>query len=166
MDTIKVVGSIRMTLAYLKWGWDLLLHLSFFHHRHHNYSYNDEFNYQQPAHGQVQEYYESNDVVSATAEDLRQSSECAVCLSKVEQGDEIRKLTCCHVFHKVCLDRWSMQSFTRRSPTCPLCRRALSSTPTTSRGSSGRGPEVLLLFDFASFVSSDHDTGRDMWWLR
>ncbi|CAI0456009.1 unnamed protein product [Linum tenue] len=154
MDAIKVVGSIRMTLAYMKWGWELLFHLSFFHHRHRHHSYNYELNHQQPDHDQVQEYYEPNDVVSATAEDLRQSSECAVCLSKVEQGEEIRKLTCCHVFHKVCLDRWSTHSFTRRHPTCPLCRRPLSSTPTTSRGSAG-GPEVVL-FDFASFVSSDH----------
>ncbi|CAL1391846.1 unnamed protein product [Linum trigynum] len=155
MDSGKVVRSIRLVLAYLKWGWELLFHLSFFHHRHHSYSYSY---YPHDSH-------ESNDVVSATAEDLRQSSECAVCLSKVEQGDEIRELPCRHVFHKVCLDRWCQSSFTRRQPTCPLCRRSLTTTPATSQGSSaGAAPEVLL-FNFARFVSSDHDT-RDTWWLR
>ncbi|CAI0456058.1 unnamed protein product [Linum tenue] len=152
MNSGKVVGSIRMVLAYLKWGWDLLFHLSFFHHRHHNYSYSYY----------PHENYESNDVVSATAEDLRQSSECAVCLSKVEQGDEIRELPCRHLFHKVCLDRWCQS---RRQATCPLCRRSLTSTPATSRGSSGGAAPEVLLFDFARFVSSDHDT-RDTWWLR
>ncbi|KAK2994346.1 hypothetical protein RJ640_017858 [Escallonia rubra] len=32
--------------------------------------------------------------------------ECAVCLSKIEEGDEIRDLRCEHIFHRACLDRW------------------------------------------------------------
>ncbi|CAI0560339.1 unnamed protein product, partial [Linum tenue] len=89
------------------------------------------------------------------------SPECAVCLSKVEEGDQVRELACRHVFHRVCLDRWCQSSLTRRRPTCPLCRRSL-----TCRGSSAAAePPEVLLFDFASFVSSDRDT-RDTWWLR
>ncbi|CAI0456063.1 unnamed protein product [Linum tenue] len=151
-----------MVLAFLKWGWDLLFHLSFFHHRYHDYYY-----YHHPAQRRVQEYYDSNDVVVAgAAGSSEESPECAVCLSKVEEGDQVRELSCRHVFHRVCLDRWCQSSFTRRCPTCPLCRRSLTTTPATCRGSSAAAePPEVLLFDFASFVSSDRDT-RDTWWLR
>ncbi|XAR73328.1 hypothetical protein NMG60_11007258 [Bertholletia excelsa] len=44
--------------------------------------------------------------------------ECAVCLSAVEQGEEIRELKCRHTFHKACLDTWLQQDWA----TCPLCR--------------------------------------------
>ncbi|KAK6924136.1 Zinc finger, RING-type [Dillenia turbinata] len=47
------------------------------------------------------------------------SSECSVCLSRFEDGEEIRKLQCKHTFHKDCLDRWLQQDWA----TCPLCRR-------------------------------------------
>uniref|UniRef100_A0A7N0T9J1 RING-type domain-containing protein n=1 Tax=Kalanchoe fedtschenkoi TaxID=63787 RepID=A0A7N0T9J1_KALFE len=46
-------------------------------------------------------------------------SSCSVCLSKFEEGDQIRRLKCKHTFHKDCLDRWLEQEFA----TCPLCRR-------------------------------------------
>ncbi|KAL7230799.1 hypothetical protein ACSBR2_009145 [Camellia fascicularis] len=45
-------------------------------------------------------------------------TECAVCLSMVEEGEEIRNLKCNHMFHKVCLDTWLQQDWA----TCPLCR--------------------------------------------
>ncbi|XP_057972283.1 E3 ubiquitin-protein ligase RHA2B-like [Malania oleifera] len=48
-------------------------------------------------------------------------AECTVCLSSVEEGEEIRKLQCKHTFHKVCLDRWLQQDYA----TCPLCRRTV-----------------------------------------
>ncbi|KAL2498769.1 RING-type domain-containing protein [Abeliophyllum distichum] len=48
-----------------------------------------------------------------------ESLECAVCLSKYEEEDEIRKLKKCnHTFHKDCLDTWLQQDWA----TCPLCR--------------------------------------------
>lgn len=46
------------------------------------------------------------------------SDTCAVCLSAFEDGEEVRKLKCKHIFHKDCLDTWLQQD----SATCPLCR--------------------------------------------
>ncbi|KAF3570298.1 hypothetical protein F2Q69_00063336 [Brassica cretica] len=48
-------------------------------------------------------------------------SGCVVCLSKLREGEEVRKLECRHVFHKRCLEGWlHCLNFT-----CPLCRSAL-----------------------------------------
>ncbi|XP_010261166.1 PREDICTED: E3 ubiquitin-protein ligase RNF167-like [Nelumbo nucifera] len=47
--------------------------------------------------------------------------ECVVCLSKFEEGEEVRELRCKHEFHKDCLDKWLQQ----RQATCPLCRRSV-----------------------------------------
>lgn len=49
---------------------------------------------------------------------------CAVCLSSLEEEDEVRELcNCFHVFHKDCLDKWVHCGQT----TCPLCRSSLVS---------------------------------------
>ncbi|KAF8086920.1 hypothetical protein N665_0609s0050 [Sinapis alba] len=48
-------------------------------------------------------------------------SECVVCLSKLQEGEEARKLECGHVFHKRCLEGWLHQL----NFTCPLCRTSL-----------------------------------------
>lgn len=50
---------------------------------------------------------------------VEQSSECAVCLTELEEGEKVRKLKCKHNFHKDCLDRWLQQQYWA---TCPLCR--------------------------------------------
>ncbi|CAL1392377.1 unnamed protein product [Linum trigynum] len=150
MDTIarRVVGSITLILSYLKWGWDILLHISFFHPHC-------------PSHLLLQDPTAA--ATSAHYSPLRrgggaagEEAECAVCLSKIEGGDEVPELTCQHAFHQVCLDRWTHYSFftRRRHPTCPLCRRSLT----------GR-PEEVVVFDFARFVCSDDDA-RHTWWLR
>ena len=47
-----------------------------------------------------------------------ESVECVVCLSKIDEDDEIRELRCDHLFHKGCLDRCVEYKHT----TCPLCR--------------------------------------------
>ena len=41
--------------------------------------------------------------------------ECAICLDESEL--EWKKLTCEHLFHKDCVDRWLMEN-----DTCPICR--------------------------------------------
>ncbi|KAF5940155.1 hypothetical protein HYC85_021322 [Camellia sinensis] len=79
--------------------------------------------------------------------------ECAVCLSKIEEGDEIIELRCDHLFHWVCLDRWVGYNH----ETCPLCRGSLA----PRRSITELGMEVLS-FKFCSFSSSY----RDSRWLR
>ncbi|KAL6896650.1 hypothetical protein ACP4OV_007222 [Aristida adscensionis] len=54
--------------------------------------------------------------------------ECVVCLSGVEEGEEVRELRCRHVFHRSCLDRWLLA---RPLATCPLCRCRLLTPATT-----------------------------------
>ena len=86
----------------------------------------------------------------------REEVECAVCLCKIGEGEEIRQLRCDHLFHRVCLDRW----LGYRRLTCPLCRGSLFPCATITE-SSGVRVEVLL-FKFSSLISGDRET----WWLR
>ena len=79
--------------------------------------------------------------------------QCAVCLCKIENGDEIRELRCDHLFHRVCLDRW----LGYKNLSCPLCRDSLA----PFRAFAELGVEVLS-FNFFSSSSADRET----WWLR
>ena len=81
--------------------------------------------------------------------------DCAVCLSKIAGGEEIRVLMCDHFFHRNCLDRWVGFNFT--NATCPLCRGSAG----PRRAISDLGAEVIS-FDFCSIPNNDRDT----WWLR
>ncbi|KAF3964960.1 hypothetical protein CMV_010813 [Castanea mollissima] len=47
--------------------------------------------------------------------------ECSVCLNQFEPESEINQLSCGHLFHKVCLDKW----LDYWNITCPLCRTPL-----------------------------------------
>ncbi|KAL6011539.1 Ring finger domain [Asimina triloba] len=49
------------------------------------------------------------------------SEECVVCLSGMRDGEQVRRLACCHVFHRACLDGW----FDHQKTSCPLCRAPL-----------------------------------------
>ena len=85
--------------------------------------------------------------------DSEEHVDCAVCLYKIGEGEEIIVLRCDHVFHKECLDRWVGFN----NATCPLCRQSVG-----PRGDiSELGVEVLF-FEFGSIRSDD----RDAWWLR
>lgn len=97
---------------------------------------------------------ETLSVVPAAA--ASSEEECAVCLCKIIQGEEIRELRCAHPFHKACLDRWTDLNHT----TCPICRSFLA--PPISAAESQLQIQVLR-FRFSSFCS---DTDRDTWWLR
>ena len=44
---------------------------------------------------------------------------CAICLDSIELEDDIRGLTCGHVFHDDCIKRW----LTTRKALCPLCKQ-------------------------------------------
>ncbi|KAK7275123.1 hypothetical protein RIF29_16230 [Crotalaria pallida] len=82
--------------------------------------------------------------------------DCAVCLCKIGEGDEIRVLRCDHLFHKECLDKWVVGF---KNANCPLCREAVG----PRRVITELGAEVLF-FHFCSINTSDDD--RDTWWLR
>ncbi|KAK9065458.1 hypothetical protein SSX86_014857 [Deinandra increscens subsp. villosa] len=50
--------------------------------------------------------------------------DCAVCLSKFEEADQLRLLPlCCHAFHAECVDAWL-----KSNQTCPLCRSTVNPT--------------------------------------
>ncbi|XP_031100781.1 E3 ubiquitin-protein ligase RHA2B-like [Ipomoea triloba] len=81
--------------------------------------------------------------------------ECAVCLCKIEEGEEVGDLRCNHIFHRDCLDRWLATG--RNS--CPLCR-------TQVKSAAGR-----RLFDdrYREVIEFDFFSGRRdgcTWWLR
>uniref|UniRef100_A0A7N0SV68 RING-type domain-containing protein n=1 Tax=Kalanchoe fedtschenkoi TaxID=63787 RepID=A0A7N0SV68_KALFE len=72
------------------------------------------------------------------------SEECAVCLSRFEDGDEMRKLRCEHWFHKACLDTWLL----KEASTCPLCRMEVVSRDVVSRYRRGKLPlQTSMLMD-------------------
>lgn len=55
----------------------------------------------------------------------KDSRSCVICLSKFELKSKIRPLSCEHVFHAKCVDKWL-----RANRTCPICRRdALKTYP-------------------------------------
>ncbi|PRQ40483.1 putative transcription factor C2H2 family [Rosa chinensis] len=93
-------------------------------------------------------YESSNPVVSS-------EEECAVCLCKIGEAEEMRELRCAHLFHKACLDRWTDLNHV----TCPLCRSFLA-PPVSSESQS---QIEVLRFRFCSFQSNRY---CDIWWLR
>ncbi|XP_020583092.1 E3 ubiquitin-protein ligase RHA2B-like [Phalaenopsis equestris] len=50
-----------------------------------------------------------------------EQARCVFCLSDVVEGEEIRKLRCSHLFHRICLDKWLQY----QKLSCPLCRCSL-----------------------------------------
>ncbi|KAG2309490.1 hypothetical protein Bca52824_029238 [Brassica carinata] len=90
----------------------------------------------------------NGDAVSAT--------ECAVCLSLLEEKDTARMLpNCKHVFHVTCIDTWLTSC-----STCPICRTEVEPSqrlvPEPREGPVGDGASPL---DFTAASSSDNKTG-------
>ncbi|XP_069483020.1 E3 ubiquitin-protein ligase ARK2C isoform X6 [Ambystoma mexicanum] len=42
---------------------------------------------------------------------------CTICLSMLEDGEDVRRLPCMHLFHQICVDQWL-----GTSKKCPICR--------------------------------------------
>ncbi|KAF3445298.1 hypothetical protein FNV43_RR14993 [Rhamnella rubrinervis] len=55
-------------------------------------------------------------------------NDCSVCLTQFEPESEINHLSCGHLFHKVCLEKW----LDYWNVTCPLCRTPLMPEEDTS----------------------------------
>lgn len=68
--------------------------------------------------------------------------ECVVCLSSFRDGDQVRKLDCCHVFHKDCFDGW----LDHLNFNCPLCRSPLVSDQRVPLASRRVGGDLLAWF--------------------
>ncbi|KAK1423179.1 hypothetical protein QVD17_18474 [Tagetes erecta] len=133
----------------LKQAWDLLIYLCFFYHCTQSQplaAYNHEIG--------ASRFHQNTSR-------MNEPVDCAICLSTIEEDDEIRVLRCDHLFHKGCLDR----CVEYRHTTCPLCRDVLA------------GPRMvcelgreLLCFSFCSLDDDDDDDGGggggDRWWIR
>ncbi|XP_060553995.1 uncharacterized protein LOC132715041 [Ruditapes philippinarum] len=46
-------------------------------------------------------------------------TDCLVCLSEFTEGEKLRTLPCCHIYHVDCIDEWL-----RRNAICPVCRQS------------------------------------------
>jgi len=49
-----------------------------------------------------------------------EEDKCAICLIEFQEGLDVRKLPCDHIFHPQCIDSWL-----EITSTCPLCKRDL-----------------------------------------
>ncbi|XP_063814607.1 E3 ubiquitin-protein ligase ARK2C isoform X1 [Pseudophryne corroboree] len=50
-------------------------------------------------------------------EEADTDEKCTICLSMLEDGEDVRRLPCMHLFHQVCVDQWLVTS-----KKCPICR--------------------------------------------
>lgn len=61
-----------------------------------------------------------SNVCDTDKEILYSSTEsCTICYCDMAVGEQVRKLTCSHHFHKDCVDEWLLRHYRR----CPLCQR-------------------------------------------
>lgn len=70
---------------------------------------------------------------SRTTLDGAGGADCVVCLSRLRNGDCVRRLACRHVFHKRCFDGW----LDHLNFNCPLCRSSLVGDGERVGGSGG-----------------------------
>ncbi|KAK4715322.1 hypothetical protein R3W88_013660 [Solanum pinnatisectum] len=148
----KLLNYIDFIFCQLKWAWNVVLFQSFFHSC-------SNYNYFTNSFEDAPHNHEHNElrVMRFKHDNLEESSvECAICLCKIEDGEEVRELNCDHFFHRACLDRWMNCG----RMTCPLCRNHLIK-PNTTFFELNHHQEVIHL-DFSLGRSRD----RCEWWLR
>ncbi|PIN25925.1 hypothetical protein CDL12_01339 [Handroanthus impetiginosus] len=134
-----VLNYIVFVVMHLKWAWDYLLCQAFFQHSQGTIlpDYVDDFNV----------------TCYKNIADSEETAECAVCLCKIDEDDEVRELRCDHFFHRVCLDRWLGYGHM----TCPVCRNRLQLPPFAPE----HHREVILI-EFCATSYGD----RERWWIR
>ncbi|XP_069792261.1 E3 ubiquitin-protein ligase znrf3 [Narcine bancroftii] len=66
----------------------------------------------------------TSDTLSSTS-----TADCAICLEKYVDGEELRVIPCTHRFHKKCVDPWLLQHHT-----CPHCRHNIIERKKESSG--------------------------------
>lgn len=141
------VKNVSLIISHVKWGLDFLLNQSLL---------SSSSSCIPPRLLQIIDAHTDRRTSSCTSDHSSATSECAVCLCRIDDGEEIRRLRCSHVFHRVCLDRWIGHG----QWTCPLCRNHLKNTPGSGSGENRR---EILVFGFAEVGSSED---KDSWWLR
>ena len=59
------------------------------------------------------------EILTSSSEIVKNSDEtcCAICIDNFEAKDVVRHLTCCHLYHKKCIDPRLMEK-----GTCPQCK--------------------------------------------
>lgn len=76
-----------------------------------------------------------------------EDAKCCVCLSRLKDGEITRRLSCSHLFHGECVDRW----LAVRGRTCPLCRMSIEGGA-TARRTDEQAAEDLEIW-FSSFLA-------------
>ncbi|XP_067317865.1 E3 ubiquitin-protein ligase ZNRF3-like isoform X3 [Anolis sagrei] len=66
------------------------------------------------------------------------TSDCAICLEKYLDGEELRVIPCAHRFHRKCVDPWLLQHHT-----CPHCRHNIIEPKKGSAGAPCEDPSLL-----------------------
>nr|GMD19658.1 E3 ubiquitin-protein ligase RHA2B-like [Ipomoea batatas] len=139
----KILICVVSVAAQLKWAWDCLLSQSLCQFP---YKFNVVTGIMSP------ENAASEVGVRVFEGESDGAVDCAVCLCKIDEGEEVRDLKCNHIFHRGCLDRWLGTG----RITCPLCRTHLK-PPTRLL----EDHQEVIVFDFCS-----HRRDRCSWWLR
>nr|GLL32089.1 uncharacterized protein LOC109160807 [Ipomoea trifida] len=139
----KVLNCVVSVATQLKWGWDCLLLQSLCQVP------NVSTGIMSPENGG------SEVGVRVFEGESDGAVECAVCLCKIEEGEEVRDLKCKHIFHRACLDRWLGTGHI----TCPLCRTHVK--PASRLLEEHLHQQEVIVFDFCS-----DRRDRCTWWLR
>lgn len=79
---------------------------------------------------------ESDDDEPALAAGDEDTFECTICLTEIEDGDQVGVLPCTHIYHVDCLKQWL-----KRKNACPLCQITEIASPRRLEFESGASNE-------------------------